>query len=201
MDMFFRMFKCIYDTYVHFWALYWNWTCHLQCEADAVVFCSEARVDNLSGVRGRIEVGKGTYVRGQLLIFPYQGKISIGEDCYIGEGTRIWSEKNITIGNRVLMAHNVDIHDSNDHPIDADERHRHYRDILTVGFLPKYQLNGSDVVIEDDAWIGFGSCILKGVTIGKCAIVAAHTVVTKDVPAYAVVAGNPARVIKILTHN
>jgi acetyltransferase-like isoleucine patch superfamily enzyme len=51
------------------------------------------------------------------------------------------------------------------------------------------------VVIEDDVWIGFGSAVLKGVTIGRGAVVAAMSVVTKDVPAYTIVAGNPAREI------
>jgi len=55
---------------------------------------------------------------------------------------------------------------------------------------------GAPIVIEDSAWIGAGAIILAGVTIGRNAVVGAGSVVTKDVPAGAVVAGNPARVIK-----
>ena len=55
------------------------------------------------------------------------------------------------------------------------------------------------VVIEDDAWIGFKSSVLKGVTIGRGAIIAAGSVVTKDVPPFTLVAGNPAKVIRELS--
>lgn len=129
-------------------------------------------------------------------MYPYAGKIKIGNYCYIGEGSRLWSESCIIIGDRVLIGHNVDIHDSNDHPIDYKERHKHYCDILSVGFIDKYNLCSQPVTIEDDVWIGFGAAIMKGVTIGKGAIIAAHAVVTKDVPPYTVVAGNPAVFVK-----
>lgn len=56
------------------------------------------------------------------------------------------------------------------------------------------------VVIEDNVWIGEYAAILKGVTVGKGSIVAAHAVVTKDVPPYSIVAGNPAVVVKGLEH-
>ncbi len=58
----------------------------------------------------------------------------------------------------------------------------------------------SPIVIKDYAWISFGSTVLKGVTIGKGAIVAAGSVVTRDVPDWTVVAGNPAKNIKTLNH-
>ena len=159
-------------------------------------FYSSSIVHNMSGKRENIRLGQNCHVRGELLVFPYDGKISIGDDCYIGEGTRIWSEKNIRIGNRVLLAHNVDIHDCNDHPVDEEERHRHFRTIVTKGFAPDFDLEEREVILEDDVWVGFGACIMKGVTVGKGAIVAAHAVVTKDVPPYAVVGGNPAQRIK-----
>lgn len=61
--------------------------------------------------------------------------------------------------------------------------------------LKPEQVKNSAVYIGNDAWIGFNSAILKGVTIGKGAIVGAHSVVTHDVPDYTIVAGNPARKI------
>jgi galactoside O-acetyltransferase len=57
------------------------------------------------------------------------------------------------------------------------------------------------VIIQDKAWIGFNVIILKGVTIGTGAIVGAGSVVTKDVPAYCIAGGNPARVIRELSQN
>lgn len=178
---------------------YWNEIQEGKCVrgGDSRFYLTSA-VDNFSGNRENIVIGNHCHIRGQLLVYPYAGAIEIGDYCYLGEGSRIWSENCITIGNRVLIAHNVDIHDSNDHPLDYKERHQHYCDILKVGFLPKYNLCSKPIVIEDDAWIGFGAAIMKGVTIGKGAIVAAHAVVTKDVPSFTVVAGNPAKIIKKL---
>ncbi len=57
-------------------------------------------------------------------------------------------------------------------------------------------VKSSPITIKDKAWIGFNSIILKGVTIGEGAVVAAGSVVTQDVPDYAVVGGNPAKIIK-----
>ena len=60
--------------------------------------------------------------------------------------------------------------------------------------------DSAPIVIEDNVWIGEYSAILKGVTIGTGSIVASHAVVTKDVPPYTIVAGNPARVVKEIAH-
>ena len=60
-------------------------------------------------------------------------------------------------------------------------------------------VNSKPIKICDDAWIGMNCIILKGVTIGEGAIVGAGSVVTKDVPAWTVVAGNPAKVVKTLS--
>jgi maltose O-acetyltransferase len=69
-------------------------------------------------------------------------------------------------------------------------------EIFTNGHPKKLEeVASAPIVIEDDAWIGFNSTILKGVTIGRGAVVGAATVVTKDIPAYAIVAGNPAKII------
>ena len=97
-----------------------------------------------------------------------------------------------------MISHNVDIHDSNDHPIEPKLRHNHYVDICNDGYLSNYNLRSKPINIMDNVWIGFGACILKGVTIGDNSIVAAHAVVVKNVPENVVVAGNPARVVKKL---
>ncbi len=63
-------------------------------------------------------------------------------------------------------------------------------------FVNTYPFVGGGVIIEDDCWIGAGAIILNGITIGKGSVVGAGSVVTKDVPPYTIVAGNPARKIK-----
>lgn len=160
------------------------------------MFHQESRVFNLQNNRTRIKVGRYTHIRGELLVFAHGGSIEIGDYCYVGESSRIWSANNIRIGNRVLIAHNVNIHDNNAHPRDAEERHRQQVHIITKGHPTEQPgLNEKPVLVSDDAWIGFNATVLKGVTIGKGAIVGACSVVTKDVPDHAIVAGNPAVII------
>jgi maltose O-acetyltransferase len=140
-------------------------------------------VDNFSGNRTSIKIGSETHIRGQLLVFPNGGSISIGNQCYVGENSRIWSMDSIKIGDRVLISHNVNIHDNGSHSISAKERNLHFLEIIRAGH-PKFLLNvnSSPVIIEDDVWIGFNSSILKGVTIGRQCVIGAQTIVLKSVP-------------------
>lgn len=161
----------------------------------------EARVNNFFYEKSRVQIGKSCHVRGELLVFAHGGQIVIGDDCYVGEGTRIWSGKSIVIGNRVLISHGVNIFDSQTHSLSARDRSEHFRKIITSGHPKEIYLDESPVVIEDDVWIACMSIILKGVHIGRGAVVAAGSVVTRDVPAWSVVAGNPAQVIKMIPEN
>lgn len=126
------------------------------------------------------------------------GRIEIGEWGYLGENSRIWSAASVKIGDRVLISHAVNIIDSLTHPINARERHKQFRAIATSGHPAQVNLDGRPVVIEDDVWIAVGAIVLRGVTIGQGAIIGAGAVVSNDVPAYTVVGGNPARVIREL---
>lgn len=118
-----------------------------------------------------VEIGAGEY-----------GLITIGDNTFINSGTSIGSLASVTIGNNVAIGNYVLIMDSDFHnPIDHT--------------LPGAK---APIVIEDDVWIGARATILKGVKIGKHAVVAAGAVVTKDVPAGALVGGVPAKVIRYL---
>ena len=104
--------------------------------------------------------------------------------------------RSILIGDRVLISHGVNIHDNNSHSISASKRHIHYMQITSTGHpLLLDDINCGEIVIEDDVWLGFNATILKGVKIGRGAIIGAGTIVTSDIPPYAIVAGTPARVI------
>jgi len=157
-----------------------------------------ASIHNVRRVRDAIRVGANTHIRGELFTFAHGGEISIGEYCYVGEQSRIWSASKITIGNRVLIAHNVNIFDNLTHPINAAERHEQFFQIVTKGYSNRIDLKESPVFIGDDAWIGCSAIVLKGVTIGEGAIIGAGSVVSKDVPPFTIVAGNPAKIIREL---
>lgn len=142
--------------------------------------------------QSKIRIGEHSHIRGTLMIFAHGGEITLGDYCYVGNNSQIWSAASIHMGNRVLIAHNVNIHDNNSHPMDIEKRHLHAIDLYS-GVLTKegLDLNEKPIVIEDDVWIGFNCTILKGVTIKKGAIIGACSLVNFDVPEYAIVTGNP----------
>ena len=135
-------------------------------------------------------------MRGELFIFGHGGRIQIGDWCFIGENSKLWSGASIRVGDRVMIAHDVNVFDNQTHPIDHVQRHEHFRSILTKGHPRNIDLGDRPVIIDDDAWLGAGSSILRGVTVGKRAIVASRAVVTHDVPDDCIVAGNPARIVR-----
>jgi acetyltransferase-like isoleucine patch superfamily enzyme len=146
----------------------------------------------------RIRIGSRSRIEGELFVFAHGGKITIGDWCFVGPGTRIWSGASITIGDRVMISHNVNIFDNLTHPLDPLKRHLHFRHIMDHGHPRDIQLDDRPVVIEDDAWIAASATILRGVRIERGAIVGAGSVVTQDIPPMTVAAGNPARIVRSL---
>lgn len=142
------------------------------------------RIENLRNIKNAIQVGSHTHIRGELLTFGHGGKIQIGNYCYIGEQSRIWSASEIIIGDRVLISHQVNIHDNISHPLDPKARHEQYKAIISSGHpTDGLDLKPSPINIGNDVWIGFNATILRGVKIGDRAIIGAGTMITKDVPA------------------
>ncbi|MFB6420257.1 MULTISPECIES: acyltransferase [Bradyrhizobium] len=170
-------------------------TCRLGAGA---VLGADARMRNIYGDTDKIDIGAQSRIFGELMTFAHGGQIRIGEWCYVGEGTRIWSAASIEIGNRVLISHSANVFDSLTHPIGAAARHEQVRQIFTSGHPRELSLDEAPVRICDDAWVGAGAMVLRGVTVGEGAVVAAGAVVTKDVPAFSIVAGNPAVLVREL---
>lgn len=114
-----------------------------------------------------------------------KNSISAGDYVFIGYKAHIYA--NVKIGNFVMIASNVAI-------VGGDHRF----DVVGVParFSGRAGLEDLLTIIEDDVWIGHGAIILAGNKIGRGAIIAAGSVVTKDVPAYAIMAGVPARMIR-----
>lgn len=168
-----------------------------KCDSTAVLYDS-ARIVNPLPDSSAIEIGAHSHIRGELLTFGHGGRIILGKYCYVGEHSHIWSASEITIGNRVLISHNVNIFDNLTHPIDAEARHQQFKRIITEGHPKQLDLSEEPVRVEDDAWIGCLSVILKGVTVGKAAVVGAGSVVTSDVPPNTIVSGNPAKIVRTI---
>jgi acetyltransferase-like isoleucine patch superfamily enzyme len=163
------------------------------CTAESTArFQSGSSVQNL-GDRALIKVGARSLIAGQLQVFKPGAIISIGSYCYVGDHSRIWCAAGVTIGDRVLISHNVNIHDHNGHSTSASKRGQQTMLVLDGATDTMPDVKSSPISIEDDVWIGFNATILRGVRIGKGAIIGAGSVVTKDVPAYAVIVGAPQR--------
>lgn len=127
----------------------------------------------------------------------HRGRVTIG-DFTLLNGALIMAEDRIDIGSHCLISWNVGIADSDFHPLEPAQRLIDAQALAP--FLkdkpPRPKLKTAPVIIQDNVWIGMNAVILKGVTIGENSVIAAGSVVTKDVPANAVVAGNPALVVK-----
>ena len=128
------------------------------------------------------DVGDYTVIEDFATINNGVGGIQIGKHSIIGIGNVIIGP--VSIGNNVMLAQNIVISGLN----------HGYQD---TSIPPRKQaVNCELICVEDNVWIGANSVVTAGVTIGRHAVVGAGSVVTRDVPPYAVVVGNPARVIK-----
>jgi acetyltransferase-like isoleucine patch superfamily enzyme len=138
--------------------------------------------------------GVAAYTWTEFNIGP-EGKVSIGDRCVL-VGAVLMCSQRIKIGNDVVISYHVTIADSDFHPVALDARRADAIANAPGGDCSnRPQVKSRSVIIEDGAWIGIGAIILKGVRIGRAAKVMAGSVVTRDVPAGAMVAGNPARVV------
>lgn len=119
-------------------------------------------------------------------VWIFSGRnLSLGDDVDLAKGVLLTTDGGLTIGDRVLVGYSTHILTSNHNVPELPLR------IFDAGHIKK------PVIIHNDVWIGANCIILPGVTIGEGAIVAAGSVVTKDVPENAYVAGTPAKVIKV----
>ena len=145
-----------------------------------------------------VTIEEQTQVVGSLIFDRENASISIGKRSFIN-GSIIAAQR-IEIGDDVMIAWGVTIVDHNSHSISFSKRSE---DVINwrVGKKDWSHVKITPVKISNKVWIGFNSIIFKGITIGEGAVVGAGSVVTKDVPAWTIVAGNPARVIREIPEN
>jgi len=137
------------------------------------------------GRNGRLELGRFVWIGDGTKIRCHEGRVEIGAKTVMGQECTISAYQRVRIGEQCVIADRAMFIDF-DHGVVEVER-----PIRVQGIYKR------DVEVGSNVWIGYGACILRGVSVGDNSIVGTNSVVTKDVPANAVVAGIPARVIRM----
>lgn len=152
-------------------------------------------------------IGAESMIGGTFTFESDGGSIAIGDRSYIGGGTQIISRTSVDVGNDVMIAWGCYLYDHNGHSLDwryrvedmACQMRAHRAKLSLTTDKDWSTVTTAPIRVCDKAWIGFEVAILKGVVVGEGAIVAARSVVTRDVPPWCVVAGNPAVVVRELS--
>src|SRR5438067_2050926 len=135
--------------------------------------------------RARVELGRWSWLGHGTKIRCHEGVVSIGPKTVLGQECTISAYQRVSIGRECVIADRVMMIDFDHGMVEVD------RPIRLQGIYKR------DVRVGNNVWIGYGACVLRGVTIGDNAVIGTNSVVTKDVPANAVVGGVPARVIRM----
>lgn len=144
------------------------------------VICGSARKDIVPF--NKFIIGRNSVVEDYATVNNMVGDIEIGDNTRIGIGNVIIGP--VSVGNNVNLAQNVTV-SGLDH---------NYEDVNYS--ISSQGVSTSQIVIEDDVWVGANSVITKGIRIGSHSVVAACSLVNKDVPPFSIVGGNPARLLK-----
>lgn len=169
--------------------------------ASRVVNCPpSARIYGLIDRRGggEVRIGEDCLILGMLVTEAAHSKITVGKNVFIGSNTVLecWGE--IIIEDDVQLSYECTLLETDSHSQNAQLRRGDLGRHLGSKVHDWSVVASRPITIKRGAWVGTRTVILKGVTIGEDAIVGAGSVVTKDVPARTVAAGNPARFIKNL---
>ncbi len=177
----------------------------LQCDKN-VMFENTFSLRLSNPQRGKIyvTVGEHSLIGGNIIFETEKGSLNIGSRTQISGGATIICRSDDMIGDDVIIAGGTILYDHDSHSIFFGERKNDVIQVIDDNIKYHNPLKNKDwsvvktspITIKDKVWIGRNVIVLKGVTIGEGAVIGAGAVVTHDVPAYTVVAGNPARIVK-----
>jgi acetyltransferase-like isoleucine patch superfamily enzyme len=137
------------------------------------------------GRNARIELGRWSWLGHGTKVRCHEGVVAIGAKTVLGQECTISAYQHVSIGRECVIADRVMLIDFDHGMVEVDRPIRHQ------GIYKR------DVRVGNNVWIGYGACILRGVTVGDNAVIGTNAVVTKDVPPNAIVGGVPARVIRM----
>lgn len=144
-----------------------------------------------------ISVGEKSRIDGYVVTELATSRVSIGKNTLVGPNTIIDCVSKVTIGDNVLISYECVFSDSDNHSLSYSKRKNDLEN-WRLGQQDWTAVNTAPILVNRGAWIGARAIILKGVTIGEGAVVGMGSVVTRDVPPFTVVAGNPAKEIRKL---
>jgi acetyltransferase-like isoleucine patch superfamily enzyme len=137
------------------------------------------------GPNAKLHIGRWVWIGHDSKIRVHEGEVRIGAKTVMGQECTISAYQHVEIGRECIMADRVMLIDF-DHGVVEVER-----PIRLQGIYKR------DVKVASNVWMGYGACVLRGVSVGENAIIGTNAVVTKDVPANAVVGGVPAKLIRM----
>jgi len=137
------------------------------------------------GPKGRVELGRWSWLGHGTKVRCHEGLVTIGAKTVLGQECTISAFEHVSIGRECVIADRVMMIDFDHGVVDVE------RPIRAQGIYKRA------VSVGHNVWIGYGACILRGVTVGDNAIIGTNSVVTSDVPDNAVVGGVPARVLRM----
>lgn len=188
-----RLIVNIYKNLRH----YFNYSNVSHLGVDSLLAC---RIDRRK-IGGEIRVGERCMVSGILITERENSLIEIGNNVFVGGNTIIDCVESVVIEDHVLISYGCLLADSDNHSLQYQVRKNDLDDWRKGGRHDWSTTITRPIRIEKGSWIGARAMVLKGVTIGRCAVVGAGSVVTHDVPPYTIAAGNPAKVIRKLPSN
>jgi acetyltransferase-like isoleucine patch superfamily enzyme len=157
---------------------------HRRLWTDGIAFIGPKVVLQI-GRKGRIELGRWSWIGHGSKLRAHEGLISIGAKTVMGQECTVSAFQHVSIGRECVIADRVMLIDFDHGMVEVD------RPVRLQGIYKR------DVRVGNNVWIGYGACILRGVTVGDNAVIGTNAVVTRDVPDNAVVGGVPARVIRM----